>query len=64
MPKPSKTRGEEKVASVGDLEWPEVTAILQTMSTDETLVLHKLEIRQKQDGLWRVIVRASRKVRD
>lgn len=63
MPKPFKTRGDEKVASVGDLEWSEVAAILKTMAEDETLTLHKLEIRQKQDGIWRVIIRASRKAK-
>lgn len=63
MPKPFKTKGDEKVQSVGDLEWPEVAAILSTMAEDKTLVLHKLEIRQKQDGYWRVIIRASREAR-
>lgn len=62
MPKTEfKTKGtDDKVASVGDLDWPEVKAILQTMAEDKTLVLHKLEIRKKNNGTWRVIVRATK----
>lgn len=55
------TATDTRVASVGDLEWPEVQAILKTMADDETLQLHKLEVRRKQDGIYRVIVRAAKK---
>lgn len=57
-----KTRGSnDKVASVGDLAWPEVQAILTTMGEDDSLTLHKLEIRRKANGTFRTIVRATRK---
>lgn len=56
------TRGnDDKVASVGDLEWPEVQAILTTMGEDKSLTLHKLEIRRKANGSFRTIIRATRK---
>lgn len=50
----------EKVATTGDLELSELKAMLKTMALDDHLVLHKLEIRQKQNNKWRVVCRASR----
>jgi hypothetical protein len=53
--------GPDNVANTADLEWPEVTAILETMSKDKGIDLEKLDIRKKSNGTWRVVVRASRK---
>lgn len=50
----------EKVATKGELDIKELRALLQTMAEDDHLIIHKLEIRQKSGGLWRVIAQASR----
>ena len=61
-----KTRGtDEKVASVGDLQYDEMKALLKTLAEDEYAIIHKLEIRKKAgDDLYRVICRVSREKRD
>ncbi len=58
------TRGDKEIGSVGDLEWPQVAAMLQTMGEDPMIDLEKLEIRKKANGMWRVIVKAGRKKED
>jgi len=50
----------EKVATKGELEIKDLRALLKTMAEDDHLIIHKLEIRQKQDGKWRVVAQASR----
>lgn len=50
----------EKVAVADELELGDLKALLKTMAEDDNLLIHKLEIRQKQNGVWRVIARASR----
>lgn len=61
MAKTLKTIGtDDKVATVGDVDIKELRALLQTMAEDDHLIIHKLEIRQKQHGSWRFIARVSR----
>lgn len=57
---PKKLNEIEKVASKGELDIKELRALLKTMAEDDHLIIHKLEIRKKQNGLWRVIAQASR----
>ena len=57
---PKKLNEIEKVASKGELDVKELRALLKTMAEDDHLIIHKLEIRKKESGMWRVIVQASR----
>lgn len=55
------TRGSnDKIATVGDLSINELRALLSTMASDDNLIIHKLEIREKQNNCWRVVARVSR----
>lgn len=56
----NKTIEPEKVATKGELEIAELRALLKTMAEDDHLIIHKLEIRKKQGGRWRVVAQASR----
>lgn len=50
----------EKVAQFADLEYAEMRALLKTIIEDDHCLIHKLEVRLKQGGNYRCIVRVSR----
>jgi hypothetical protein len=57
----NKVNPGEKVASVGEMEEKHMRALLATLAEDEHALIHKLEIRLKQGGIYRVIARVTKK---
>lgn len=49
----------EKVAVASDLTYAEMKALLKTLADDDHAIIHKFEIRKKQNNVYRVIARIS-----
>ena len=50
----------ENVAVKGELSSADLRALLGTLSADNGLIIHKLEIQEKSAGTYRVIALASK----
>lgn len=55
---------DDKILSIGELESSALKALLQTILDDEYATIDKLDIRLKQSGNYRVVMRILRGVKN